>query len=144
MPASDAYEFNLGRSLLDVRQLPVPPERAAAAQGTLRWYRIMAFTTGVILLSGCIALILKYSTSLHMEPGTGYLWVLHGWLFLVYVVVTARLGFKLRWPLPRYLLVMLAGTIPTASFIAEHFVTRAVRRAMVVGASGDQPVSVRD
>ena len=89
----------------------------------------MAFVTGVVLLAGCIALILKAFDVKHLEPGTGILWVAHGYLYLVYVITTAMLGVKLRWPLPRYALVMLAGTIPTASFIAEHFVTRAARRA---------------
>ena len=55
------------------------------------------------------------------------LWVAHGWLFLVYVISTLILGARLRWPIGRYLLVMLAGTIPTMSFVAEHFVTRAAR-----------------
>ena len=130
--------LNLGRSLTDYRQPAVPAPRIAAAAGILRAYRFMAFLTGVVLMSGCIALILKYATSLHMEPGTGYLWIAHGWFYLVYVIVTATLGFRLRWPLVRYVLVMLAGTIPTMSFLAEHFVTRAVRRAasdQAVGAS---------
>jgi integral membrane protein len=127
--------FNLGRSLTGYRQPPVAAARIAAAAGVLRAYRFMAFLTGVVLISGCIALILKYATSLHMEPGTGYLWIAHGWFYFVYVIVTATLGFKLRWPLVRYALVMLAGTIPTMSFVAEHFVTRAVRRA-----ASDQPV----
>ncbi len=52
------------------------------------------------------------------------------------------LGFKLRWPLARYVLVMLAGTIPTMSFVAEHFVTRATRAA--AGGQPAQPADVRD
>jgi integral membrane protein len=123
-------------SLVEYRQPPIPPQRLEAARGTLKVYRFMAFLTGVVLLSGCIALILKYATNLHMEPGTGYLWVAHGWFYFIYVIVTAILGFKLRWPLPRYALVMLAGTIPTMSFVAEHLVTKAIREA--------QPVPVRD
>jgi integral membrane protein len=129
--------FNLGRSLTDHRQPRVTAVQLDSAQGTLKVYRFMAFLTGVILLSGCIALILKYATDLRMEPGTGYLWIAHGWCYFVYVIVTAVLGFKLRWPLPRYVLVMLAGTIPTMSFVAEHFVTRAVRNAA-------QPVPAAD
>src|SRR3954454_11446947 len=128
--------FNLGRSLTDYRQPPVPAAKIAAAAGVLRAYRFLAFLTGVVLISGCIALIMKYGTSLDMEPGTGYLWITHGWCYFAYVIVTAVLGFKRRWPLPRYLLVMAAGTIPTMSFVAEHFVTKAVRDA--------QPVPVRD
>ncbi len=89
----------------------------------------MAFITGVVLLLGCLALILKAPDVPHMEPGTGLVWVAHGYLYLVYVIVVAMLGVKLRWPLLRFVLVMVAGTIPTMSFVAEHFVTRAARRA---------------
>ena len=126
-------------SALQLAQPAVSPERVAAAQGALMRYRVMAFVTGVVLLAGCIALILKGIGVKHLEPGTGLLWVGHGYLYLVYVIATAMLGVKLRWPLPRYALVMLAGTIPTASFVAEHFITRQTRRA-----AGTQPVSVRD
>ncbi|MDT4914781.1 MAG: hypothetical protein QOC66_3909 [Pseudonocardiales bacterium] len=131
--------FNLGSGVFDYRQPRVPAAKLAKAAGVLKAYRFMAFLTGVVLLSGCVALILKYGTSLDVEPWTGYLWVAHGYLYLVYVIVTGVLGFRLRWPLARYALVMLAGTIPTASFVAEHFVTRATR-----GAADVQPVPVRD
>jgi integral membrane protein len=118
-----------------VAQPQVPADRVAAASGALTRYRVMAFVTGVVLICGCVALILKAADVPHMEPLTGYLWVAHGYLYLVYVIVTAILGVKLRWPLLRYALVMLAGTIPTMSFVAEHFVTRAAR------ASATQPAS---
>jgi integral membrane protein len=99
--------------------------------GALLRYRIMAFTTGVVLIAGTIALILKDLFHLHhMEPGTGLLWVAHGYLYLVYVVTTVNLGIKLRWPWLRMALVMLAGTIPTMSFVAEHYVTRDTRARM--------------
>lgn len=128
------------RSILDYRQPPIAPARVAAAAGILKAYRFMAFLTGVVLITGCVALILKSTTSLHMEPATGYIWIAHGWFYFIYVIVTAVLGFQLRWPLARYLLVMLAGTIPTMSFVAEHFVTRAVRDS----GRQTQPVPVRD
>jgi integral membrane protein len=102
----------------------------------------MAFLTGILLLSGTILIILKAAGVHHLEPGTGYVWIAHGWLYLVYVIVSGLLGLQLRWPLARFVLVMLAGTIPTASFIAEHFVTGAARRA--AQPAGAQPVSSRD
>jgi integral membrane protein len=114
---------------LRLAQPPVAPGTVERAAGHLKRYRIMAFTTGVVLIAGTVALIVKVSGVHHMEPGTGLLWVAHGWLYLIYVITTAMLGFRLRWPLPRYALVMLAGTIPTMSFVAEHFVTRAARAA---------------
>jgi integral membrane protein len=125
--------------LLALGQPPLSADRVAAARGVLRGYRFMAFLTGVVLLSGCILLIFKYGTSVDVEPETGYVWIAHGWFYLIYVMVTATLGFRLRWPLPRYVLVMAAGTIPTMSFVAEHFVTRAIREA-----TQPQPVPVRD
>ena len=128
--------LNLGRGVLDYRQPPVPADRVAAAAGNLKVYRFMAFLTGVVLISGCVALIFKYGTSVDVEPATAYLWVAHGYLYLVYVIVTGMLGFKLRWPLARYLLVALAGTIPTMSFVAEHFVTKAVRTQTVAEPAG--------
>ena len=122
-------------SELSLAQPHVPAERLAAASGALARYRVMAFATGVVLLLGCLALVLKALDVPHMEPATGIVWVAHGYLYLVYVIVTAMLGVKLRWPLPRFALVMLAGTIPTMSFVAEHFVTRAARAA-----AADTPV----
>jgi integral membrane protein len=131
--------FNLGSSLLDHRQPRVSAATVERTKGNLTAYRVMAFVTGFVLISATIALILKEATDLHMEPGTGYLWIAHGWCYFVYVIVTVVLGFRLRWPLARYALVLLAGTIPTMSFVAEHFVTRATRHA-----ADDQPVPVRD
>ena len=129
----------MSEGVLAVRQPELPAKTVADAAGHLLRYRIMAFVTGVVLISGCVTLILKYGTSLDMEPLTGYVWIGHGYLYLVYVIITAILGVRLQWPLPRFALVMLAGTIPTMSFVAEHVVTRALREATT-----DQPVPARD
>ena len=43
-----------------------------------------------------------------------------------YVVVTLHMGLKLRWPLVRLGLVVIAGTIPLMSFVAERYVVRHV------------------
>ena len=48
----------------------------------------------------------------------------HGFLYMVYLVATFDLSRRLRWPLGRMLLVMLAGTIPFFSFWAERVVSR--------------------
>ncbi len=120
--------------MIALTQPAVPADRLAAASGHLLRFRIMAFVTGFVLLAGTIALILRVSGVPHMEPGTGYLWLAHGYLYLLYVISVFLLGVRLRWPLPRYALVMLAGTVPTMSFVAEHYVTRAARTA------AEQPV----
>jgi len=57
---------------------------------------------------------------------TGHLgpWVAigHGWLYLIYVIVTVDLWFRTRMDVTRTVLVVLAGTIPFMSFVAERWV----------------------
>ena len=103
------------------------PARAKAAR-SLRRYRVMAFATGTVLVLGTIALILEKGAGVsHLHLVNAILWVTHGYLFLVYLMTTIHLGLTLRWPLLRFALVGAAGTIPTMSFVAEHFVTRDAR-----------------
>ena len=104
-----------------------PARKTQKVGGALTRYRIMAFTTGVVLIAGCIALIVKAIHPGGMEPLTGILWVLHGYLYLVYVISVADLALRVRWPLVRIIPIALAGTIPTMSFVAEHYVTKKVR-----------------
>ena len=54
----------------------------------------------------------------------GLLLLAGGFIFMVYVVATANLGFKLGWSLGRMVLVMLAGCVPFLSFWAEGKVSR--------------------
>lgn len=106
---------------------------AAKASGALKRYRVMAFTTGTVLIAGTIALIVQKGFGVgHLDLTNAILWIAHGYLFLVYVITALQLGIKLRWPLLKMLLVMAAGTIPTMSFVAEHFVTRDAHASGVV------------
>jgi integral membrane protein len=49
---------------------------------------------------------------------------LHGFLYIVYLLTAVALAFLRRWPLLRTVLVMLAGTSPFLSFVAERKVSR--------------------
>jgi len=122
-------------SLLDVAQPSVSAEKLAASKSALLRYRVMAFATGTVLSIATIVLILKSSGVDHLKPLNAVLWIGHGWFYVIYVLVTFALGLKLSWPLARIGLVVLAGTIPTASFFAEHFVTKQARDAV------NQPVA---
>jgi integral membrane protein len=97
--------------------------------GSLTFYRVMAFITGVVLLAGTIGLIVQEAADLHggVRTGIGLLWLAHGYLYLLYVIATLNLGIKMRWHLVRIVLVAASGTIPTMSFVAEHYTTRFVR-----------------
>ena len=50
--------------------------------------------------------------------------IVHGYLYMVYLLTALQLGVKSRWHLLRILWVMLAGTLPVASFIAERRVVK--------------------
>jgi integral membrane protein len=96
-------------------------------RGSLLFYRIMAFVTGVVLLAGTILLIVQEVGDVHsIKSFVGELWFVHGYLYILYVVAALNLGVRMRWHLVRIALITLAGTIPTMSFVAEHIVTKDV------------------
>jgi integral membrane protein len=43
----------------------------------------------------------------------------HGWIFMVYTLVTIDLGLKAKWSYKELFLNILAGTIPVYTFIVE-------------------------
>lgn len=87
--------------------------------GAFLRYRIMAYTTGVlIILLFFVAVPIRYLG--HNHGPVAVIGTAHGFLFMVYLVTALDLGIRLRWPWLRLGLVMLAGTIPFASFVAER------------------------
>ncbi len=87
--------------------------------GSFLRYRILAYTTGVLLvLLVFVAIPLKYWG--HNSAPVAVIGTAHGFLFMVYLVAAFDLGVRLRWPLLKLGLVMLAGTVPFCSFYAEH------------------------
>lgn len=83
-------------------------------------YRVLAFLTGAALaFLTLVAIPYKY-----VFEGTGtwtaYAWQAHGWLYIVYLILTIDLGLKAKWPLLKMAMVALAGTVPFMSFVAEY------------------------
>jgi integral membrane protein len=92
---------------------------------SLRAYRVFAYLTGVFLVLLTVNLVLKYVLD---SDGIGdWIAVAHGWLYLAYVLISVDLWFRTRLPFGRMCLVVVAGTVPLASFFAERWVTPAVR-----------------
>ncbi|CAN5359392.1 DUF3817 domain-containing protein [soil metagenome] len=93
-------------------------------------FRVMAWVVGVMLiLLVLVAMPLKYLAG---SPGLTELIALpHGFLYAIYLLCTLDLGTKSAWPFRRTVLVMLAGTIPFLSFVAERKVTRELSRMPV-------------
>ncbi|MDF1604473.1 DUF3817 domain-containing protein [Nocardioides sp. YIM 152315] len=96
-------------------------------------YRVLAFVVGVLLaFCALVAAPLKYLA----EDGSGLqefgeqasiMWLFHGWIFMVYVVVAFLLARRARWSVGFTLLMLVAGLVPLLIFWVEHRVTRLMR-----------------
>jgi integral membrane protein len=91
-------------------------------------FRVMAYVVGVLLiLLFFVAMPLKYfADNPTMVAVVG---PIHGFLYMVYLVVAFQLALQQRWPLTRTALLLLAGTVPVMSFVAERWATAQVRAA---------------
>ncbi|MFN8172009.1 MAG: DUF3817 domain-containing protein [Candidatus Nanopelagicales bacterium] len=106
--------------------------------GAFLRYRIMAWVTGVVLATATVwavtgYLFLDYSDAQSKPAVYGLMWIGHGWLYVLYLITGVDLAFRVRYSVPRTLLILLAGTIPFASFFAEAAVHRDLIRRGVIG-----------
>ena len=100
--------------------------REATVPAALGRYRVMAWVVGVLLLVlTLIAMPLKYLADVP-EPVT-VVGIAHGFLYAVFFLVTLDLAVRARWRPLSALVVVVAGTIPFLSFVAERKVTRKTR-----------------
>ena len=96
-------------------------------------YRVLAYVTGVGLLTLTIACIAQYGFGVKGAAiVAGVVGFIHGWAYIAYVICAFMVGNKLGWPLRKMVFVILAGTIPTCSFIAERRVMRAIAEQQTV------------
>lgn len=115
--------------------------RGRSLSSALTRYRVLAYVTGVFLLLLTAHVIIQFVQSSSQDipysqaKGLGE-WVrggdywipaAHGWLYLAYVVTSIDLWLRTRLPAGRMALVVLAGTVPAMSFVAEHWVTGRLR-----------------
>jgi integral membrane protein len=97
-------------------------------------YRVLAMIVGVLLtVLVFVAVPLKYfpgdGSSLQVTGDnlTAFVGVAHGWIYMVYLVVSFALSRRLRWAWAFTGLVLLAGLIPILIFWVERRVTQRVR-----------------
>jgi integral membrane protein len=91
-------------------------------------FRVMAYVVGVLLLVLVfVAMPLKYFAD--QPTMVAVVGPLHGFLYMVYLVTAFDLAVRAKWPFLRTLLVLLAGTVPVMSFVAERKATHWVRDA---------------
>jgi integral membrane protein len=97
-------------------------------------YRILAYVVGVLLAFGslvvlpCKYLLTDGSTLQSFgETASTPVFLLHGYIYIVYLVVAVFLAVRVRWTLRFTLLVLVAGVIPLLIFWVEHWVMQRLR-----------------
>src|ERR1700742_1586629 len=99
--------------------------RAQRVTAALGRYRVIAYTVGVGLLLLCVATVLDWG--FHHPQMAEIVGPLHGFLYMIYLAIAIDLALKSRWSIGGTLLVLISGTIPFLSFVAERQVTKRVR-----------------
>lgn len=99
-------------------------------------YRVLAILVGVLLaFCSLVALPLKYlaadgSSLQTFGANASILWVAHGWLFMVYVVVAFLLSRRAGWSWGFTGTALIAGLVPLLIFWVERKVTQRYREDM--------------
>lgn len=106
-------------------------------------FRIMAWVTGVVLAVASVWAALGYLfwdySAEGGKPGLySLLWLAHGWLYFAYLIAAINLAFLLRFPILKTIALLLAGTIPFASFYADFVMHRYVRNRGLVPEQQDR------
>jgi len=106
-------------------------EDAEGVRPRLTFFKVMAFIVGIGLLVLVAEMVLSYGFDKKGDQNPLAWWPQpHGFVYMVYLVATALLGFKVNWPLTKIVLVMLAGCVPFLSFWVEHRVSREVESGL--------------
>ena len=102
-------------------------------KGLVTAYRVLAFVVGILLaFCALVALPLKYlaaegSNLQQFGEAASIMWLFHGWIFMVYVVVAFLLSRKAGWSIGFTLLALVAGLIPLLIFWVEHRVVQKLK-----------------
>jgi integral membrane protein len=92
--------------------------RAAALR-----YRVMAYITGVLIIVVCFV-------GIPLQVAANNVWIVnnvgtvHGFLYIVYIVVAYILAQKLKMKTGPTVLLLLAGTVPVMTFYVERWMQR--------------------
>ena len=94
--------------------------------------RVLALVVGVLLAFCTLMFVLKYalpegSTLQTFGEDASIMWAVHGWIFMVYVVVSFLLARKAGWSVQFTVLVLVAGLVPLLIFWVERKVRERLR-----------------
>ena len=112
----------------------MPAERPldeVAARTSFALFRVASIVEGIALLVLVVIMTMRYvvfggdawftSTSPFWEQVSSVWSPIHGLIYMVYVVLGFDLWMKMRWGLPRMLLLMFFGVVPVLSFFGERW-----------------------
>lgn len=108
-----------------------------AARTSFARFRVAALVEGVALL--VLVVIMIMGLVIYHDPSPAHdFWrsvskrwsPIHGLIYMVYVVLSFDLWLKMRWSLPRMLLLMLFGVIPVLSFFGERWTHASMEREL--------------
>ena len=99
-------------------------------------FRVASIVEGIALLVLVCIMVMRYvvfggdawftSTSPFWEQVSSVWSPIHGLIYMVYVVLGFDLWMKMRWGLPRMLLLMFFGVVPVLSFFGERWTQQRV------------------
>lgn len=112
------------------------PLDEVAVRTSFARFRIASIVEGIALLVLVAIMVMRYgvyggeglftSTS-HTWDQISEIWSpIHGLIYMIYVVLAFDLWMKMRWGLPRMLLLMFFGVIPVLSFFGERWTAQKV------------------
>ncbi|GIG71426.1 DUF3817 domain-containing protein [Phytomonospora endophytica] len=94
-------------------------------KAALTRYRVMSYIVGTLLvLLFFVAMPLKYAGA--NDSLVAIIGPVHGFLYVFYLIAAFDVARRAGWPLKQTLLVLIAGTVPVVSFVAERWVHRQI------------------
>ena len=119
----------------------------AQIRSALKFYKVLAYLTGSMLLLLCAELIARYVFGQYLFAGgvnavtgepfsVGFanaeppgvvggvnlsitVLIVHGWMYVVYLMADFRLWSLMRWPFAKLIILALGGVVPFLSFFVE-------------------------
>jgi integral membrane protein len=102
-------------------------------------YRVAAYVVGVLLVVACLSSICGHGLlpawtgapdPLTESFGPDFLWVwmVHGFFYVGYLVLAFDLFRRTRWPLRRLAELIVAGLLPGLTFVIERRIHRLAQR----------------
>lgn len=124
-----------------------------ALRGALKYFRVSSYVTGIFLILIMIlwGIRLAFQADLWLAGPDGFLYlayysvdqndnkiglpatgldltvislIVHGWLYVVYLIADFRMWTLYRWSFLRFILIALGGVVPLLSFFTERHFTK--------------------